>query len=85
MEIIEQNLVAKSPKMKSEDGIVVTADFVAVIDGSTSKSQYRHSLFRSNGRYAMKLVSSYIRRMPKCQNTFIWPSHVSLATKRALG
>lgn len=65
MEIIEQNLVAKSPKKKSEDGIVVNADFIAVIDGSTSKSQYRHSLFNSNGRYAMKLVSNYIRRMPK--------------------
>lgn len=51
--------------MKSEDGIVVTADFIAVIDGSTSKSQYRHSFFSSNGRYAMKLVSSYIRHMPK--------------------
>ena len=51
--------------MKSEDGIVVRADFIAVIDGSTSKSQYRHSLFNSNGRYAMKLVSNYIRRMPK--------------------
>lgn len=65
MEIIEQNLVAKSPKKKSEDGIVVNADFIAVIDGSTSKSQYRHSLINSNGRYAMKLVSNYIRRMPK--------------------
>ena len=51
--------------MKSEDGIVVTNDFIAVIDGSTSKSQYRHSLFRSNGRYAMQLVGRYIRRMPK--------------------
>lgn len=65
MEIIEQNLVAKNPKKKSEDGIVVTNDFIAVIDGSTSKSQYRHSLFSSNGRYAMQLVSRYIRRMPK--------------------
>lgn len=65
MVIIEQNLVAKNPKKKSEDGIVVTADFIAVIDGSTSKSQYRHSFFNSNGRYAMKLVSSYIRHMPK--------------------
>lgn len=65
MEIIEQKLVAKNPKMKSEDGIVVTNDFIAVIDGSTSKSQYRHSLFRSNGRYAMQLVGRYIRRMPK--------------------
>ena len=65
MEIIEQTLIPKNPAKKSEDGIVVSADFIAVIDGSTSKSQYRHSLFNSNGRYAMKLVSNYIRRMPK--------------------
>ena len=65
MEIIEQTLVPKNPAKKSEDGIVVTADFIAVIDGSTSKSQYRHSLLRSNGRYAMQLVSRYIRHMPK--------------------
>ena len=65
MEIIEQTLVPKNPKKKSEDGIVVTNDFIAVIDGSTSKSDYHHSLFSSNGRYAMKLVSSYIQHMPK--------------------
>lgn len=65
MEIIEQASVAKNPKGKSEDGIVVTKDFIAVIDGSTSKSKYRHSLLRSNGRYAMQLISRYIRHMPK--------------------
>lgn len=65
MQILEQTLVAKNPKKKSEDGVVVTNDFIAVIDGSTSKTDYRHSIFRSNGRYAMQLVSSYITRMPK--------------------
>ena len=65
MEIIEQTLVGKNPRKKSEDGIVVSADFIAVIDGSTSKSQYRHSWFHSNGRYAMLLTARYIRKMPK--------------------
>ena len=65
MEIIEQTSIPKNPQKKNEDGVVVTPDFVAVIDGSTSKSQYRHSIFSSNGRYAMLLVSRYIRRMPK--------------------
>lgn len=65
MQIIEKSVVAKNPKKKSEDGIVVTDDFVAVIDGSTSKSDYRHSWLHSNGRHAMMLVSRYIRRMPK--------------------
>jgi len=65
MVIIEQTSIPKNPAKKSEDGVVVTPDFIAVIDGSTSKSQYRHSLFSSNGRYAMLLISRYIRCMPK--------------------
>ena len=63
MEIIEQCCVGKNPRVGCEDGLVVTPDFIAVIDGSTSKSQYRHSLWRSNGRQAMKIVARYIRRM----------------------
>ena len=51
--------------MKSEDGIVVTADVIAVIVGSTSKTQLRHSMWRSNGRYSMQLISRYVSRMPK--------------------
>ena len=42
----------------------MTNDFVAVIDGSTSKSAKQFSRFCSNGRYAMKLVSKYISKMP---------------------
>lgn len=65
MEIIEQTIVPKDPTRKSEDGIVVTPDFIAVIDGSTSKTDRRYSLLHSNGEYAMRLISRYIRRMPK--------------------
>ena len=65
MTIIEQSLIPKSPKKKSEDGIVVTDNFIAVIDGSTSKSELRHSFFRSNGRQCMQLVSRYLRHAPK--------------------
>lgn len=65
MTILEQALVPKNPKKKNEDGIVVTDHFIAVIDGSTSKSTRRYSLFHSNGEYAMRLVSKYIRKMPK--------------------
>jgi glycerophosphoryl diester phosphodiesterase len=65
MKIIEQNPVPKNPKKKSEDGIVVTDDFIAVIDGSTSKTDKRYSYFKSNGRYAMQLIEKYIRKAPK--------------------
>jgi len=62
--IIEQSLTPKSPAKKSEDGLVITNDFVAVIDGSTSKTKRRHCPWMSNGRYAMQLISHYIRKMP---------------------
>ena len=64
MNIIEQTTVPKSHNKKSEDGIVVTNDFVAVIDGSTSKSKKQYSRFCSNGHYAMNLVSKCIGKMP---------------------
>lgn len=64
MEIIEQSLIGKNPQKKSEDGLVVTSDFIAVIDGSTSKATHRYSLLMSNGRYAMKIIARYIRKMP---------------------
>lgn len=65
MNIIEQKTQSKNPQKKSEDGIVVTDNFIAVIDGSTSKTNYRHSLLRSNGRQAMLLTSRYIKKMAK--------------------
>lgn len=64
MTIIEQNLTPKSEEKPSEDGLVITDDFIAVIDGSTSKTARRHHLCMSNGRYAMQLVAKYIRKMP---------------------
>ncbi|MDE6011470.1 MAG: hypothetical protein K2G91_01880 [Prevotella sp.] len=65
MEIIEQSIIPKDPKKKSEDGIIVTPDFIAVIDGSTSKTDRRHSFFNSNGRYAMLQIEKFIRKAPK--------------------
>ena len=65
MKIIEQSIIAKSPAKKSEDGILVTNDFIAVIDGSTSKTDRRYSFFRSNGRYAMQLIAKFLRHAPK--------------------
>ncbi len=81
MTIIEQSLIAKNPKGKGEDGIVVTRDFVAVIDGSTSKSTVRchhdpafinvpSAAFpwprrHSNGELAMLITANYIKKMRK--------------------
>ena len=41
--------------------MVVTDDFIAVIDGSTSKTPKHLNPDMKNGRYAMMLISEYIR------------------------
>ena len=47
-----------------EDGIVATDDFVAVIDGSTSKATHQLFTDMRNGRAAMFLVSETLRSLP---------------------
>ena len=82
MNIIEQVIVPKNPNRKSEDGIVITNDFIAVVDGSTSKSTRQVSRFSSNGRYAMKLVAKCIEHLPanaSCHHFCIEVTH-SLAS-----
>lgn len=64
MKIIEKRITGKDPKKKPEDGIVVTNDFIAVIDGSTSKATERVSRWYSNGRLCMKVISRFIRKAP---------------------
>mgnify|MGYP000974449072 CR=1 FL=1 len=61
MKIIEQNLVGKYTQDTCEDGIVITDNFIAVIDGSTSKTTYHFKSEMSNGQYCMKLIADYIR------------------------
>lgn len=61
MEIIERNIIGKKSQDTCEDGIVVTDDFVAVIDGSTSKTPKHLNPDMRNGRYAMLLISEYIQ------------------------
>lgn len=48
-----------------EDGLVMTPGYIAVIDGSTSKTSFRHFSEVTNGKMAMQLVQKYIRREAK--------------------
>lgn len=64
MEIIEQQVVGKHTADDCEDGIVVTPDFVAVIDGSTSKSPLRISPEMRNGRFCMLQLCKAIPDVP---------------------
>ena len=62
MIIIEQSIIGKKCQEVCEDGLVVTDDFIAVIDGSTSKTPKHLNPEMKNGRYAMMLISEYIRQ-----------------------
>ncbi len=61
MKIIESSIIGKMSQEACEDGMVVTDDFIAVIDGSTSKTPKHLNPDMKNGRYAMMLISEYIR------------------------
>lgn len=66
MEIIERKIVGKhNDDLTCEDGIIVTPDFIAVIDGSTSKTAFRFNPTMNNGRFCMLLISKFISGMPK--------------------
>lgn len=58
MHIIEQSIIGKRSQELCEDAVVVTDHFVAVIDGSTSKTG------GNGGVLAARLVSEVIRTMP---------------------
>ena len=61
MKIIESCIIGKKSQESCEDGMVVTDDFIAVIDGSTSKTPKHLNPDMKNGRYAMMLISEYIQ------------------------
>ena len=61
MKIIESSIIGKKSQEACEDGMVITDDFIAVIDGSTSKTPKHLNPDMKNGRYAMMIISEYIR------------------------
>ena len=69
MKVIESKIEGKKSPESCEDGLVVTADFIAVIDGSTSKTPHQLSPDMKNGRYAMVLISEYIQHELKPEST----------------
>ena len=69
MKIIECNIIGKKSQEACEDGLVITDDFIAVIDGSTSKTPKHLAPDMKNGRYAMMLISEYIQKEQKADAT----------------
>ena len=62
---IEKSVIGKRNEAECEDGIIVNNHFVAVIDGSTSKTLKRVNDAMSNGKFCMELVKQYISNMPE--------------------
>ena len=69
MKVIESKIEGKKSQESCEDGLVITPDFIAVIDGSTSKTPRHLSPNMKNGRYAMVLISEYIQQELKAEST----------------
>ena len=62
--VIEESFVkGKSLTGLCEDGWVATPDYVVVIDGATSKSDYRIDGV-TTGRKAMEIISDEVQRLP---------------------
>jgi hypothetical protein len=57
-------LKGKKSAATNEDGIILTPDFIAVIDGATSKSGFSMD-GKSSGRVSMELVLEAISEFPK--------------------
>ena len=58
--IIEKCVIGKVSTELCEDGFIVTDNFAAVIDGSTSKTAKQISSEMKNGRLCMELIKKYI-------------------------
>lgn len=61
--VLESFLKGKHSAQTNEDGILVTADFAAVIDGATAKSDFTMD-GKATGRLAMELVLEAVREFP---------------------
>lgn len=61
--VIEQYTKAKSTTAPSEDGVVVTAFYAAVIDGATAKSAFRYPGGMTPGQVAVQRLTAAIKEL----------------------
>lgn len=64
MKIIESKTESKSPERLCEDLLVITQDFIAVIDGVTPKSDFSYN-GKSTGRLAAECVAQAVKEAEK--------------------
>ena len=64
MEVIEQFSLGKFPAHPSEDVLVTTPSFAAVIDGASTAATFSHTTDETPGRRAALAVADTVRRLP---------------------
>lgn len=62
--IVESYSEGKCPDIPSEDALVVTDGFVAVIDGATAKTNFRFPGDETPGHYAARKISEALKDLP---------------------
>lgn len=62
--IIEKCIIGKKSPETCEDGIVINPHFMAVIDGSTSKTRQQIITGQENGFTCMQIISRYLQDLP---------------------
>ncbi len=70
MKILECFVQGKNPNQKlSEDGVIVSDDFIVVVDGATAKSD---RLFdgKTSGKIAMELIGKAVQSLPEKATCF---------------
>ena len=65
MRVIEQYTQAKSTTTPSEDAVVVTSSYAAVIDGATPKTSFRYPTGETPGQYAARILAQAIAQLPR--------------------
>lgn len=62
-QIIEESSIGKRDECSNEDGWIATSDYIAVIDGSTSKGSLDYGE-KKPGRIAMEIIKDAIKGLP---------------------
>lgn len=64
IKVVEKSIVSKTGNPEDcEDGLVITDDFAAIIDGATDKSGRRYNKL-TGGRLAMLIVAHVLKQLP---------------------
>lgn len=64
IQIIEQSILSKYPEQdRCEDGLFISDDFIAVVDGVTGKGALKWPLDMTSGRYAREILLAALKTM----------------------